>query len=143
MTGAAPVAVMDALPQTEQALVLALRAWRTQAGRPARPVPALSGAPVAALGEILEILDRYGRRALACHAPGCRRVGGDEALFAHFVTTAATGDREDAMMLGALLVDAAMLLPLMHAAQQLGLQFARAMPGVHRAACRRDAAAIH
>lgn len=46
----------------------------------------------------------HGRRPLMRHALTCACLGSDEACFANFITTAATGEREDAMLIATLLV---------------------------------------
>jgi hypothetical protein len=48
-------------------------------------------------------------------------VGSDEAILAHFVMVAATGEREDAMLIASLLVDGPLLLPMVDAARMAGL----------------------
>ena len=40
------------------------------------------------------------------HAITCKCIGSDEACFASFIATAATGEREDAMLISTLLVRA-------------------------------------
>jgi len=40
------------------------------------------------------------------HAITCKRIGSDESCFANFISTAATGEREDAMLISTLLVRA-------------------------------------
>ena len=40
------------------------------------------------------------------HAITCKCIGSDESCFANFIVTAATGEREDAMLISTLLVRA-------------------------------------
>ena len=47
---------------------------------------------------------QHGRRPLVRHDVNCKCVGADEASFAHFIATAAEGQREDAMLIAILLV---------------------------------------
>ena len=56
--------------------------------------------------ELMALCARHGRRPLMRHARHCTCVGADEACFANFVATAATGDRDDAMLIATLLVRA-------------------------------------
>ncbi len=39
-----------------------------------------------------------------CHSVQCACLGADESCFANFIATAATGEREDAMLIATLLV---------------------------------------
>ena len=59
---------------------------------------------IEAFAELCSVCVRHGRRPLARHGLHCKCVGADEASFAHFVATAAEGDREDAMLIAILLV---------------------------------------
>ena len=47
---------------------------------------------------------QHGRRPLVRHAINCKCIGSDESCFANFITTAANGEREDAMLIATLLV---------------------------------------
>ena len=61
----------------------------------------------AALGAfemLFNLCARHARRPLMRHAVPCCCVGADEACFANFVMTAATGERDDAMLIATLLV---------------------------------------
>ncbi len=82
--------------------------------------------------ELLDLLADYRRRPLVRHAPDCRCVGADEAVFAHFVTTAATGEREDAMLIATLLVRADVSPLAASLAQTVGLMV-HAAAGPHSA----------
>lgn len=134
MRGAIPVAAMERLPATEALLVQLLRAWcdgpkgrvRAQAALVDRLGAARGEACHAAFTQVMQILQRHGRRRLVRHHADCGCVGADEAILAHFVSTAATGEREDAMLIASLLVDGAVLMPLTEAAVQLGLHLRRA-----------------
>ncbi|MDG1472653.1 hypothetical protein [Pseudosulfitobacter sp. SM2401] len=46
----------------------------------------------------------HGRRPLMRHGIDCKCLGSDEACFANFIATAATGEREDALLIATLLV---------------------------------------
>ncbi len=138
MVGAFPVSALDNLAPGEALAVLCLR--RMQEGPEtleALLVPALG--PVAAkaclraFSEVMGLVQRHGRRPLARHGAGCRCVGSDEAVLAHFLMVAATGDREDAMLIASLLVEGPLLLPMTEAARTAGLY-------LHRAGLRQRAA---
>jgi hypothetical protein len=79
-----------------------------------------------ALGELFGTVARHGRRRLVRHATGCPCVGADEAVLAQVVMLAATGDREDAMLVGALIVEGPLLLSFIEAAGRAGLLLHRA-----------------
>lgn len=83
-------------------------------------------APYEALQDLAAGLGASPRRPLRWHAPDCHRVGADEASVARFVEEAALGEREDALMLASLLVEARGILSLTDAAARLGLWLYRA-----------------
>lgn len=132
--GGFPVAAFDTLKGAEQVLVKCLRFWADGpegAAKVAELLRARMDEAAAArchraLSDVVEILARHGRRRLVRHRAGCSCVGADEAVFAHFVMLAATGEREDAMLVGALLVEGPLLLPFAEAARQAGLYLHRA-----------------
>lgn len=63
--------------------------------------------------------------AIGSHKPHCTCIGADERCFAHFIETAATGRREDALLLATLMVrEDAAPLAVAHA-QHLGLALMR------------------
>lgn len=47
---------------------------------------------------------QYGRRPLMRHSVSCKCLGSDESCFANFIAAAATGEREDALLIATLLV---------------------------------------
>jgi len=134
MRGGFPVAAIDTLPGAEQLLVRVLRYWSEGpegAERIARMLRARLGVAVAervqcALAEVFATIARHGRRNLVRHKVQCSCVGADEAVFAHFVMLAATGEREDAMLVGALMVEGPLLLTFTDAARRAGLELCRA-----------------
>lgn len=91
-----------------------------------RMAPAEALACLEALHDLFDSLARCGRRRLIPHAPECSCLGADEAVVAHFVSTAAMGAREDAMLLASLLAEGATLLRLTDTAQRAGLYLERA-----------------
>ena len=54
------------------------------------------------------------------HASGCRCVGSDEAVIVQVLHLAATGEREDAMLVLVLLVQGDRLLPALRVAERAG-----------------------
>lgn len=133
--GGLPVAAFDSLPETEQIVVRTLRHWAEGpngavqiAGLLRARMP--EGAAIDChrlLGDVFGVIARHGRRKLVRHHARCPCVGADEAVLAHFVTLAATGEREDAMLVGSLMVAGAVLLPFTEAARQAGLHLRRAV----------------
>ena len=126
MVGAFPVSAMDRLPAGEALAVRCLRAW--SAGPDAMTsllVPALGRqaacACAQAFGDVMGIVQRHGRRELIRHGAHCRCVGSDEAILAYFVMVAATGEREDAMLIASLLVEGPLLMPMSESARMAGL----------------------
>lgn len=126
MVGAFPVAAMDRLPEAEALVVRCLRGWSDgPEAVMALLTPALgpvkARACLRAMGDVMTIVLRHGRRPMIRHGARCACVGSDEAIFAHFVMVAAMGEREDAMLIASLLVDGPLLLPMTEAARQAGL----------------------
>lgn len=137
MVGAFPVSALDRLPPGEALVVLCLRRWSDGPGAvEALLLPALgpSGTRscLRAFGEMMGLMQRHCRRPLVQHGQACRCVGSDEAVLAHFVMIAATGEREDAMLIASLLVEGPLLLPMAEAARAAGLYLYQA--GLRQAA---------
>jgi hypothetical protein len=132
LSGDMPVATMETLPRMSALLISALRGWnRGGAGAAldalrACMTEAQAAAAMAAMCDLAGILGAARRRPLACHAPLCPCVGADEAAFARFVQEAALGEREDALLLASLVVEARAIAALTEAAQRLGLHLHRA-----------------
>ena len=131
MVGAFPVSALDNLTPGEALAVLCLRRWQDgPEAAAALLVPALG--PVAAkaclrsFGEVMGVVQRHGRRSLIRHGEACRCVGSDEAVLAHYLMVAATGEREDAMLIASLLVEGPLLLPMTESARVAGLYLHRA-----------------
>ncbi|MDX8346358.1 hypothetical protein SLH49_00010 [Cognatiyoonia sp. IB215446] len=76
---------------------------------------------IASFSELCSICVQHGRRPFCRHALKCRCVGADEASFAHFVATAAEGDRDDAMLIAILMVRPDMAPVLTSLAADFGL----------------------
>ena len=134
MRGGFPVAAFDTLPEAERVLVRALRHWSDGPDgqeRIARLLLASMGEAEEqtcqrALNDVMGVIARHGRRKLVRHKETCSCVGADEAVFAHFVMLAATGEREDAMLIGSLIVEGPLLMAMTEAARQAGLYLHRA-----------------
>lgn len=134
MRGGFPVAAFDTLPEAERVLVRALRHWSDgPEGQEAiaRLLAETMGEAQAKtcqrwLNDLMGIFARHGRRKLVRHQRQCSCVGADEAVFAHFVMLAATGAREDAMLVGSLIVEGPLLPAVTEAARQAGLCLYRA-----------------
>lgn len=131
--GAAAVAMLQELPNAEVLLVRSLRLWCE--GEPGQRQ--LERDFALSLGEacgarayqqvdaVLRLMLENCRRPLIRHAASCRCVGSDEAVFAQLVTSAASGEREDAMMVACLLVRADIAPSLCAAAEGLGVELLR------------------
>ena len=151
MRGAFPVAAIDTLSGPEQLLVKAQRYWSGDAqgmARIARMLETRTGVQAAqtvldGLEEMFTTLSRHGRRRLMRHKLACSCVSSDEAVFAHFVMLAATGEREDAMLVGALMVEGPLLLPFTEAARCAGLELMRADLARPRAIFEQASALVH
>jgi hypothetical protein len=84
--------------------------------------------------QLASLCQTHARRPLCAHALNCACLGGDEACFAHLVSSAAQGAREEALMMALLLVRADFAPLITGLAQQAGL-------ALRRMALRADAAA--
>lgn len=132
MTGQMPVADMSELTGLSGMAVCCLRHWNQGGAEAAlamlcaRMADGQALVAFEALQDLTAVLAAHMRRPLRCHAPHCACLGMDEAAFARFVEEAAMGEREDALMLASLLVEARAILPLTDAAGRLGLSLHRA-----------------
>jgi hypothetical protein len=141
--GAAPVARVSDLPPLERRIVLYSRLWgegrlgQAEVWRDLidRHGPAGATRAVGHLDALLRDLDAFGRRPMSRHAPSCPCAGGDECVLARFVALAAEGAREDAVLMGTLMVRADMSLLLAGTAEDLGLSLMReiGVPPIHPA----------
>ncbi|AAV94095.1 hypothetical protein KQ247_12625 [Ruegeria pomeroyi] len=120
--GGAAVGHLADLPTLEASAVHCLRLWSDATeGRAALP----EGRSAELLKQICGLCASYGRRPLMRHGLGCACLGADEACFAHMVAAAATGAREDALMLAALIVRPDLAPALVALSEQLGLALHR------------------
>ena len=131
--GGAAIAALDALPLPQACAVRLLRTWCDEPGAASPP----------GFDELARLLVHEGRRPLLRHHAACACVGSDEAVFALLLSVAATGEREDAMMLAALLVPADRMGLAAHLAQVAGLAIARACLTAPAAGARPSSAPLH
>ncbi|PVA09724.1 hypothetical protein DC366_11375 [Pelagivirga sediminicola] len=114
--GGAPVGQVAHMEGLEAASVLYLRLWCDSAGSRqavrddfAQALgPDHGGAAADAWDALMELCTEHCRRPLMRHAVTCRCLGADESCFANFIAAAATGAREDAMLMATLIVRADM-----------------------------------
>ncbi len=129
--GGAAVGLVTDLDPAAMLAVLYLRVWCDDGlDRVTEDFSLALGQPhgtraAAAFGALCTACLQSGRRPLMRHMSGCRCLGGDEACFAQLLTQAATGDREDALMLAMLMVRADHAPGLVELAQQSGLALYR------------------
>ncbi|WP_417726092.1 hypothetical protein [Roseovarius sp.] len=132
LTGQMSVDQMSEMHGLARLVVAALRAWnaggaiRAHALLCERMAEPMALTAFEALQDVTEVLGATLRRPLRCHAPHCPCVGMDEAAFARFVEEAALGEREDALMMASVLVNARGILALTEAAARFGLSLQRA-----------------
>ena len=131
--GGAPVVALAALPPSQACAVRLLREWCDGACAAAPP----------GFDDLARLLAREGRRPLMRHQADCACVGSDEAVFALLLAVAATGDREEAMMLACLLVPADRMGMVAHLAQIAGLAIARACLAARGGERRAPSASLH
>ncbi|SFO42033.1 hypothetical protein SAMN04487859_1489 [Roseovarius lutimaris] len=110
--GSAPVGFINELGSIEAASVIYLRLWGDGPDAQAQvwndfatALGTTSGRrAVQTFEELCRLCARHCRRPLMRHSVACKCLGSDESCFANFVAAAATGAREDAMMIATLLV---------------------------------------
>lgn len=131
--GAAPVGYLAELDPVEVTSVIYLRLWSDGGDGHAQmrcEFSAILGTDQGARAlQSFEALcaacAAHGRRPLMRHSIGCKCLGADEACFAHFIATAADGDRDDAMLMATLLVRVDMAPVVASLATDVGLAFKR------------------
>lgn len=134
LRGAAPVGSLDALSPAEAAAVRWLRLWcegpEGWTAMQAEMAGLVGESRAAGLAETFDLTCRltleFRRRPLMRHAAACPCLGADEATFAHFLTLAGIGEREEAMLVAILLVRADLAPILVDAAGRAGLEIHRA-----------------
>lgn len=125
--GGAPVGQLADLGPVEAGAVLCLRLWQAEGDRLAGT---LDPAALAAFSSITRLWQDFGRRPMMRHGPACRCLGADEACFAQLVASAATGEREDAMLIACLMVRADAAPGLAALAEDFGLALRRALAAI-------------
>ncbi|MGI3166817.1 hypothetical protein [Pseudooceanicola sp. 200-1SW] len=151
MRGAEAVAKIATLPVHEALVIGALRARCDGAVAQETFVDELAGLMGPASAERIEaaldgffgLVLRHGRRAILRHGARCACVGADEAVLAHLVTIATSGDAEDAMLMACLLVRADMAPAVVSQARILGLELLRAAPDRPPQRTAPDGATLH
>jgi hypothetical protein len=129
--GAAPVGRITELPPLERMVIRCLRLWSAGPdGRLELELARRHGGPAAqrladAIGELLLLSVRHARRPLLGHALDCPCAGADECVFARFVSLAAEGAREEAVLIATLLLRADVALTIAALAEEVGLGLMR------------------
>ncbi|WP_425037469.1 hypothetical protein [Primorskyibacter sp. S187A] len=131
--GGAAVGVVSDLDSIEAASVIYLRLWFDGPDAQAKVWNDFAASLGSDQGRVAlrsfetlcSLCARHGRRPLMRHSVQCACVGADEACFAHFIATAATGEREDAMLLASLIVRADVTPLVASLATDVGLAFKR------------------
>lgn len=131
--GGAPVGFITELDSIEAASVIYLRLWCDGPDAQAQVWndfasglgPDQGRKACKSFEDLCALCARHGRRPLMRHSVHCKCLGADESCFANFIATAATGVREDAMLIATLLVrpDVAPLIAAL--AADVGLAFKR------------------
>jgi hypothetical protein len=112
--GGAPVGFLAELDGVGAASIIYLRMWHNGPESQADVWTDLSSSlgadhgrkALKAFETLCSLCSQHGRRQLMLHAITCKCIGSDESCFANFIATAATGEREDAMLIATLLVRA-------------------------------------
>ncbi|MBM1558402.1 hypothetical protein JQV19_17985 [Sulfitobacter mediterraneus] len=110
--GGAPVGFITELDSIEAASVIYLRLWYESPDAQAQIWkdfasglgPDQGRKALKSFEDLCSLCARHGRRPLIRHSVQCKCLGADESCFANFIATAATGEREDAMLIATLLV---------------------------------------
>ncbi len=130
--GGAAIGKLSELPPLERRVVRCVRMWsggpqgktalrEELARRHGRGAVSLAGA----LDALLETTLRHARRPLMGHALDCPCAGSDECVFARFVSLAAEGAREEAVLIAALIVRADVALAITGLAETVGIGLMR------------------
>lgn len=131
--GGAPVGYLSELKDIEASAVLYLRLWCEGPNTQEQVWNDIAGsfgpnhgqAVLEGFEDLCNLIIENGRRPIMHHQVTCKCLGSDKAAFANFIFAAADGDREDAMLIAALLVRSDMAQPLTALAEQFGLALRR------------------
>lgn len=146
--GSAPVGQVAHMEGLEAASVLYLRMW-CDGARSRRAVrddflralgPDHGTAAADAWDSLMELCADHGRRPLMRHAVSCKCLGADESCFANFISAAAEGAREDALLMATLIVRADMAPVFTSLACECGLALKCMAPAAPRDLARHPAA---
>jgi hypothetical protein len=110
--GGAPVGFITELDGIEAASVIYLRLWNNGPDSQADvwndfacALGTIQGRKaIQSFEDLCRLCSQHGRRPLMRHSVNCRCIGSDESCFANFISAAAAGDRDDAMLIATLLV---------------------------------------
>ncbi len=110
--GGASVGLITELDGIEAASVIYLRLWSDGPKAQARVWNDFASSlgsergrrALKSLEDLCSLCAKHGRRPLMRHSVHCKCLGADESCFANFIATAATGEREDAMLIATLIV---------------------------------------
>lgn len=138
--GGAPVGLVTELDSVEAASVVYLRLWLDGPDAQAQVWndfatslgPDQGRKALQSFDDLCSLCARHGRRPLMRHSVQCECLGADESCFANFIATAATGEREDAMLMATLLVRPDMAPIIASLAADVGLAFRRMRLGAPR-----------
>ena len=131
--GGAPVGFISELDAIEAASVIYLRLWCNGPDAKAQVWndfatclgPDQGSRAIQSFEKLCSLCSQHGRRPLMRHAVQCKCLGADESCFANFIATAATGEREDALLYATLLVRPDMAPLIAALAADVGLAFKR------------------
>ncbi|MBB3992810.1 putative caspase-like protein [Sulfitobacter undariae] len=131
--GAAPVGHITDLDSIEAAAVVYLRMWSGDAAAKQQVFRDFAGTLGAEQGrkalrafeQLCSLCANHGRRPLMRHSVQCSCLGADESCFANFISAAAEGAREDAMLIATLLVRADIAPLIASCAADFGLALKR------------------
>ncbi len=129
--GGAPVGYITELTGPEAASVIYLRLWCEGGSRKQEIFGDFASVfdeqqadrLTQTFGELCRMCVQHGRRPLIRHSVQCKCLGGDEACFANFISYAADGEREDALLMATLMVRPDMAPLLTSLATEIGLAF--------------------
>jgi hypothetical protein len=133
MRGGAPVGFLTELEAIEAASIIYLRLWCGGTDQQVEVIDDLTASLGEAYGhkagrsfeDLCRLCAQHGRRPLMRHSVQCKCIGADEACFANLIAAAATGDREDAMMIAMLIVRPDFAPLLTYLAADFGLALKR------------------
>lgn len=131
--GGAPVGFITELSEVEAASVIYLRLWcngpESQAevwNDFALTLGADQGQKaLRSFEQLFGLCAKHGRRPLMRHSVHCKCLGSDESCFANFISAAAEGDREDAMLIATLIVRSDVAPLITSLAAEFGLALKR------------------